>query len=538
MEEELINHLYNVAGSEGFTGSRENFIQLLNTDDEVVNYLHSQAKKEGYTGDIVNFTNLVRGPKPPLVKTTEPQAQAQTENVDKENVGTGANKFATGQEITPSAESQNMTSLTEEVSNVKDNLAAKDKFSKISNEEMPTKVATSMSTVADVSKNEQYPNGFQNITAKDVTESTKDNSNKFATGQEVTANQGSQNMNTLSEDVSNVIDNASNASAKEKANKTSNAQIPTKRANSLSIVKNAEGNPDLKLTISESINKAFPEGTKVDAVIVKEKLNDILTQTIENKLLPVNDGTQIKAVETPEQKGATVKVASDPQDKLEKYLKEKLISEKSEDGFVDPSAKGTYEKYFADYYGNVNDKGEKKYEDQAYSGKFMKYPIGNILQDFLSKSDSEIKVPTVAFRDIEIDGKLYRKGDKLPTESEQVKDANYYGMQNVPMYDIEDLTFSLSNIKDQPFDRVFTYTGATPSNTKEFKILKAMDGSTLLYHPKSKTILKENKNAPDWKLFSETDVVSGRTKEELANTKTWTEVIDNAEYNKLKKYIK
>jgi hypothetical protein len=532
MEEELINHLYNVAGSEGFTGSRENFIQLLNTDDEVVNYLHSQAKKEGYTGDIVNFTNLVRGPKPPLVKTTGSQSQAQTENVDKDNVGTGASKFATGQEITPNAESKNMTSLTEDVYNTADNIAAKDKFSKISNEEMPTKKATSMSTVADVSKQEQYETNRLRV-------KNNERDNSISTGQEITPSSESSNMTSLTEKVNNA-NNYNSEVNKELANSSANFSKldKIKGANSLSIIKNAEGKPDLKLTISESINKAFPEGTKVDAVTVKEKLNDILTQTIENKLLPVNEGTQIKAVETPEQKGATVKVASDPQDKLEKYLKEKLASEKREDGFVEPAGTGTYEKYFADYYGNVNDKGEKKYEDQAYSGKFKKYPIGNILQDFLSKSDSEIKVPTVAFRDTEIDGKLYRKGDKLPTESEQVKDANYYGMQNIPMYDIEDLTFSLSNIKDQPFDRVFTYTGATPSNTKEFKTFKAMDGSTLLYHPKSKTILKENKNAPDWKLFSETDVVSGRTKEELANTKTWTEVIDNAEYNKLKKYIK
>lgn len=530
MEEQVLNHLYDIATSEGYNGSRENFIQLVNNNDDVLKYLHSHATKGGYQGDIVKFTNLVRGATPPLQSNSQATSvggNTEMAAVESPKTGDNTNKFASSQQITPSSESQNMTSLTEDVSNVKDNLSAKEKYRKISNEEMPVKVATSMSTVADVSK--QAPNNFQAITAKDVTESTKDNSNKFAKGQEVTTNQGSQNMASLSEDVSNVTDNAS---AKEKANKTSNAPIPTKRANSLSIVKNAEGKPDLKLTITESINQAFPEGTKVDATVAKEKINEIVNQTIESKLLPVSEGTQVREVEAPKQEGATVKVEDTPENKLEKYIKEKLASEIDENGFANVEAKGTYEKYFSDY---INNKG---YRDDAYSGKFLKLPIGNIADDFLAKSREETKVPTTAFRDTKIGDKVYRRGDKIPADAKDVKAANYYGMSYLDIFNPEDLNKTLSNSENNPFDMTFTYIGPTPTNKKEFKTFKTMDGSTLLYHPKSKTILKENKNAPDWKVFADADAVSGRTKEELLNTKTFSEVIDVSEYNKLKKYIK
>ena len=244
------------------------------------------------------------------------------------------NSISTGQEITPSSESSNMTSLTN-----------------------------------NVTKQEQAPQKAQDFTVKDVTEYTKDNSNNFATGQEIIPNnippvdqitrmmqvikgiadserinpssqstlekvseiadsirkntnekditpEVKSNLQTIEESIKKIansqkirtnaktgiqptldkISEVANSMLGGISKQTNSKPIPTKRANSLSIIKNSEGKPDLELTISESLNNAFPDKKLVDTEEVKQKMADIIKQTFEAKLFPVTKNTKVKAV--------------------------------------------------------------------------------------------------------------------------------------------------------------------------------------------------------------------------------------------------
>ena len=59
MNEQVINDLFNQAVSKGYKKSREEFVNLLHTNDAVLNDMYSYVQSKGYQKGIEDFSGLV-----------------------------------------------------------------------------------------------------------------------------------------------------------------------------------------------------------------------------------------------------------------------------------------------------------------------------------------------------------------------------------------------------------------------------------------------------------------------------------------------
>ena len=63
MNNEALNHAYDLFSNDGYSGSIEDFSNLLSTNEDAVNHTYSLFQNDGYTNTIDEFKNLVKPPK-------------------------------------------------------------------------------------------------------------------------------------------------------------------------------------------------------------------------------------------------------------------------------------------------------------------------------------------------------------------------------------------------------------------------------------------------------------------------------------------
>ena len=91
MNNEALDHAYNLFVNDGYNGNVEDFNNLMSTNDEAVNHAYSLFKSDGYTNSSTDFKKLIE-PEPSdgsevlinrIAEAESSESEPDSEEVDK-----------------------------------------------------------------------------------------------------------------------------------------------------------------------------------------------------------------------------------------------------------------------------------------------------------------------------------------------------------------------------------------------------------------------------------------------------------------------